>query len=392
MKLWIDDVTNGDPQTQTLRMNWTNVRYLRSGESDKKYGRSRLTVYSQRKYASEPADRFMTWDSIVVSKTPIGPRGGSTPPLDTTPPSTPTNLTATPISSSQINLFWTASTDNVGVTGYRVERCQGLDCRNFVQIGTPAGVSYNDIGLPSNTTYRYRVRATDASGNLSDYSNIASATTQSIAFDFSLSNGGNKSVVRGLSVKNTITATLVSGSSQSISFSATGHPTGSTISFNPGICSPTCSSTMTISTLTSTPTGNYAINVTGTGGDVSRTTSFTLSVVSDTTAPTTPTNLTATPVSSSQINLSWTASSDNVGVTGYRVYRCQGTTCTPTTQIGTTNINSYSDTGLGENISYRYRVRAFDEAGNLSSYSGIASATTFDVTPPNPPTNLRIVQ
>ena len=94
------------------------------------------------------------------------------------PPTSPSNLTATPVSQSQINLSWTGSTDNVGVTGYRLERCQGASCSNFVEIATPSGTSHPDTGLSPATTYRYRVRAADAAGNLSGYSNIASATTQ----------------------------------------------------------------------------------------------------------------------------------------------------------------------------------------------------------------------
>jgi len=96
---------------------------------------------------------------------------------DATPPSAPTNLTAAVVSSGQINLSWTASTDNVGVTGYSVERCQGSACTNFTQISTPGGTSYSDTGLSASTTYRYRVRATDAAGNWSSYSSIASAAT-----------------------------------------------------------------------------------------------------------------------------------------------------------------------------------------------------------------------
>ena len=80
-------------------------------------------------------------------------------------------------SGSQIDLLWTASADNVGVSGYLVERCQGAACSNFAQIGTATGTTFHDTGLPSSTTCRYRVRATDAAGNLSLYSNTASATT-----------------------------------------------------------------------------------------------------------------------------------------------------------------------------------------------------------------------
>ena len=65
------------------------------------------------------------------------------------------------------------------MTGYRVERCQGSGCATFAQMAAPAGTgtTYSDSGLTANTSYTYRVRATDAAGNLSAYSNVASATT-----------------------------------------------------------------------------------------------------------------------------------------------------------------------------------------------------------------------
>ena len=65
------------------------------------------------------------------------------------------------------------------MTGYQVERCQSAGCTNFAQIGTTDGTTttYNDTGLAAGTSYSYRVRATDAAGNLSPYSNTATATT-----------------------------------------------------------------------------------------------------------------------------------------------------------------------------------------------------------------------
>ena len=106
--------------------------------------------------------------------TPITPL---TPP-DTTPPSDVTGLTATAVSPTQINLSWAAATDNVGVTGYRVERCQGAGCSTFVQIATPAGTTFGDTGLIAATNYSYRVKAVDAATNVSvNYSNLATATT-----------------------------------------------------------------------------------------------------------------------------------------------------------------------------------------------------------------------
>jgi hypothetical protein len=80
--------------------------------------------------------------------------------------------------SSEIDLTWSPSTDNVGVTGYMVERCKGFGCSNFVQIASTIGTLFNDTGLTTSTTYSYRVRATDAAGNLSGYSNTVTANTQ----------------------------------------------------------------------------------------------------------------------------------------------------------------------------------------------------------------------
>src|SRR5438093_782363 len=73
---------------------------------------------------------------------------GSTTTADTTPPTTPTGLTAAAAGSTGANLSWSASTDNVGVTGYIVRR-------NGVQVATPATTSYSDTGLSAATTYSY---------------------------------------------------------------------------------------------------------------------------------------------------------------------------------------------------------------------------------------------
>src|SRR5438093_539473 len=102
--------------------------------------------------------------------------GGPVTP-DTQAPTSPGMLTAIAVSGSQINLMWTEAMENVGVTGYLVERCQGAGCTTFVQIMTVTGTTYNDTGLAANTSYSYRVRATDAASNLSAYSNVTSATT-----------------------------------------------------------------------------------------------------------------------------------------------------------------------------------------------------------------------
>ncbi len=195
---------------------------------------------------------------------------------DTQSPSQPGAPTATAISSGEVDLSWGASTDNVGVTGYQVERCQGSGCSNFAPIATATAASYKDMTVSASTSYSYRVRATDAAGNLSPYSTTASATTQ-------------------------------------------------------------------------TP---------------------------DTQSPSQPGAPTATAIGSGEVDLSWGASTDNVGVSGYRVERCQGASCTNFTQIATPTATTYKDTGVSASTSYSYRVRATDAAGNLSPYSTTASATT----------------
>ncbi|QQR77587.1 MAG: fibronectin type III domain-containing protein [Candidatus Moraniibacteriota bacterium] len=108
--------------------------------------------------------------------------GTSTP--DTTSPTSPTTLAANATSASSITVTWNPATDPTtegqatsGITGYLIERCTGLSCSTFTQVGTPTSNSYSDTGLTATTLYRYRVRANDGAGNNSSYSNIVSATT-----------------------------------------------------------------------------------------------------------------------------------------------------------------------------------------------------------------------
>ena len=87
----------------------------------------------------------------------------------------------TAVATNRVDLGWSASTDNVGVTGYRIERCVGGGCTSFVQVGMPTGTAYSDTAVAASTVYSYRVRAIDAAGNLSAYSNTAGATTATAA-------------------------------------------------------------------------------------------------------------------------------------------------------------------------------------------------------------------
>ena len=117
---------------------------------------------------------------------------------DTQPPGAPGPLTATALSGTQVSLSWGPASDNVGVTDYRVERCQGSGCADFVKLGAPTATTYIDTGLSIDTAYSYVVRAEDAAGNLGPYSNTAPVTTLStipeLVAAYSFSEGAGTSV------------------------------------------------------------------------------------------------------------------------------------------------------------------------------------------------------
>lgn len=96
----------------------------------------------------------------------------------------------------------------------------------------------------------------------------------------------------------------------------------------------------------------------------------------DSQAPTTPGTPAASGVTSSQVTLSWAASTDNVAVTGYDIQRATGATSTTFTTVGTSTTPTFTSTGLAASTPYRYRIRARDAAGNLSAFSAITNVTT----------------
>jgi hypothetical protein len=104
---------------------------------------------------------------------------------------------------------------------------------------------------------------------------------------------------------------------------------------------------------------------------------------SESISPSAPTNLSATVVSGSQINLSWSPSTDTggSGLAGYKIYRGGS-------QIATRTTTSYSDSSLTYGTTYTYWVVAYDADDNPSAQSNSDSATTIDLTPPSTPTGL----
>ena len=129
-------------------------------------GLTAFTSYSYRVRAYN-ATGDSDYSNTASAETPAPP----------TPPAAPTGLTASAVSSSQINLAWTDNATNEN--GFKIERCTGAGCSNFAQIATVGAnvTSYSNTGLTASTSYSYRVRAYNAAGD-SDYSNTASAVTQ----------------------------------------------------------------------------------------------------------------------------------------------------------------------------------------------------------------------
>ncbi|MFF4301946.1 discoidin domain-containing protein [Streptomyces sp. NPDC001601] len=104
----------------------------------------------------------------------------------------------------------------------------------------------------------------------------------------------------------------------------------------------------------------------------------------DTTAPAAPGDLTVTGHTGNSVSLAWNASTDNVGVTGYRILRVSGST---STQVGTTGATSFTVTGLAASTAYTFDVVALDAAGNVSQPSNQVTVTTD---PPSGTTNLAL--
>ncbi|WP_103072668.1 fibronectin type III domain-containing protein, partial [Aquimarina sediminis] len=122
--------------------------------------------------------------------------------------------------------------------------------------------------------------------------------------------------------------------------------------------------------------GTYTVTVTHKGTLTNGSQDFSLIIngivgVPDNQAPSTPTNLTASNIGATTADLSWTASTDNVGVTAYEIF--QGAT-----SIGTSTTTNYTVTGLTANTTYSFTVKAKDAAGNVSASSNTANVTTTD--------------
>jgi len=295
---------------------------------------------------------------------------GITP--DTTPPLIPTNFSATAISQSQIDLTWTASTDaESGVSNYIIYR-------DGVNVATSPANSYSDTGLTAGTNYSYEVSAVNGAGLESGKSNTVSETA--LAPDTTPPTISITSPATGSTVSGTITVSASASDPSSPSGQVTSGLTEVDFQLDGVILGSVAGvedtpSPYSISWNTNlTANGSHTLTAVARDAAGNQTTAagvtVTVNNIVDTEAPSVPTSLSATVISSSQINLSWNASTDNVGVTGYNIYR-------DGVKVDISPTNSYPDTGLQASKTYLYKVSAFDAAGNESSQSTLVSAATL---------------
>ncbi len=274
----------------------------------------------------------------------------------------PTTLAAVAASPTQINLTWVDASANE--TGFQIERSL-TTATGFTLVGTTAAnaVSFSNTGLTAGTRYFYRIRAINATGN-SAYTAEANATAS-------------------LLVPTTLAAVAASATQINLTWvDASANETGFqierslTTATGFTLVGTTAANAVSFSN-TSLPDGTKyfyrirAINATGTSAYTAE--------VNATTTQQAPTTLTATPASTTQINLTWADVSSSE--TGYQIERSL-TTATGFTLVATTaaNATTFSNTGLIAGTRYFYRIRATNANGN-SAYTAEANATTNLVAP-----------
>ena len=298
-------------------------------------------------------------DAAGNLSTPSAPATASVP--DYVKPSAPSDLSGTVV-TAQVVLTWTGSTDNVGVTGYRIYR-------NGTQVGSVLGeiTAFTHTNLQSGNS-DYTVRAVDAAGNLSDPSNTVTVNVPDVekptAPWYVWTNPGAGQVeVRWFGATDNVAVAGYKIYRNGTEVATVGSEARAYIDTN------------VVGTL------SYTVRAFDGAGNLSNPSNASSETIADTLKPTTPSELNAT-ASPGQVALSWTGSTDNVGVTGYRIYR-NGT------QVGSVlgNVTTFTHTGLTAGT-YSYSVRAIDAAGNLSDASTAATAIVPDSVKPTAPTNL----
>ncbi|MBB5873316.1 chitodextrinase [Allocatelliglobosispora scoriae] len=274
---------------------------------------------------------------------------------DTTAPQQPVSLVVSGRTTNVITLVWTPAIDDVAVTGYRVQR-------NGVQVGATPTADYADTGLAVKTAYTYTVIAVDAAGNASVPSAAVAGTTLAVP-DTAKPTPPTRVRVTGRSTTSIVLNWTAATDDIGVARyqvrrdgSQVGNVTGTRFTDN-GLAPGT--------------THTYSVRAVDAAGNVSdpsaQVTSATLTAP-DTAAPSVPGALRATDRTTTTIKLAWNGSVDNVGVTGYWVYRNGA-------RLLAVDTGAYTDTGLAPGTTYAYQVRASDGAGNLSAPASLSVAT-----------------
>jgi len=275
-------------------------------------------------------------------------------------PSSPTNLTATSVGSTQINLTWDSSLS--GATSYYLYQSTSY-YGTYSNIAVLTSSSYANTGLTTNSTYYYKVQAVNSSGS-SGYSAIVSATTANSS-SIPSSPTNLVATVAGPGQIN-LTWDAVSGATSYYLYRSTSYY--GTYSNIVVLTSPSYANTG----LATNGTYYYKVQAYNSAG-ASGFSAITGATITTNAygVPTIPTNLIATAASANQINLTWDYIS---GATSYYLYRATSYSGVYS-YIAAPTSTSYADSGLATNGTYYYEVQAVSSAG-ASGYSAIASATT----------------
>jgi alpha-tubulin suppressor-like RCC1 family protein/subtilisin family serine protease len=293
------------------------------------------------------------------------------------PCAVPTNLAAYSYYSDRLWLIWADNSNNE--TGFKIERKLTGSADPFVQVQTVGANVYYvyNTGLTPNTAYTYRVRATNTGGD-SAYSNEATATTKTavtiVATDALASEAGSNP---GL---YTITRTGSTASPLTVAITVFGDAKNGTDyqTIGTSVTIPAGSSSATISILPINDTAIEGLEYVGIylnySADYDTPTPWYDYVdITDDDKPVAPSNLTATAVSTTKVNLSWVYSA--TGATGFKIERKQGPTgaYSQIASVGA-SARSYSNMTVVAGTQYFYRVKATSINGD-SPYSNEAEAT-----------------
>src|ERR1700675_1494441 len=288
---------------------------------------------------------------------------------DTTAPTVPTGFVASALSSSQIQLSWNASTDPDNTSSQLIYHVR----RNGVVIAatTAGATTWTDSGLAPSTIYSYTVRASDPYGNYSALT--APVSTQTGTHD-----------TTAPTLTTGFVASALSSSQIQLSWNASTDPdnTSSQLIYhvrrNGVVIAATTAgaTTWTDSGLAPSTIYSYTVRASDPYGNYSALTApvSTQTGTHDTTAPTVPTGFVASALSSSQIQLSWNASTDPDNTSSQLIYhvRRNGVVIAATTAGATT----WTDSGLAPSTIYSYMVRASDPYGNYSALTAPVSTQT----------------